>query len=272
MELQALIFDVDGTVADTEEAHRQAFNEAFRAHGLSWHWSRGEYATLARVSGGRQRMQLYLESLDLPADRKGELAERLPDIHRTKIDIYRTLVESGRVRLRSGVRRLVEEALGAGLKLGVATTGTAEGVQALLAQGLGADVVARFHVIAAGDVVSRPKPAPDVYRYVLEKLQVPPDACIAFEDSAKGVTAAHAAGVFVVATPTFCTLDQDFSQADLFLPSLGDPGQPLPAAIAARRTGGVPYVNLPLLIRLHAAGRRSGEMIQGGAIAGAGKG
>jgi HAD superfamily hydrolase (TIGR01509 family) len=253
MELQALIFDVDGTVADTEEAHRQAFNEAFRTHRLDWHWNRNLYATLARTSGGRERLRQYLDSLDLPAGRKDELAERIADIHRTKVDAYNALVASGRVRLRAGVRRLIEEALQAGLKLAVATTGTAESVGALLAYGLGTDLLGRFEVVAAGDVVSRPKPAPDIYRFVLERLRVPAAACIAFEDSAKGVTAAREAGLFVVATPTFCTLDQDFTQADLFLPTLGEPDQPLPRAIAQHRTGGVPYVNLALLARLHAA-------------------
>jgi HAD superfamily hydrolase (TIGR01509 family) len=266
MELQALIFDVDGTVADTEEAHRQAFNEAFRRHGLDWHWSRNAYATLARVSGGRERLGQHLDSLALPTQRKAELASRIADIHRTKVDVYNALVTSGGVRLRAGVRRLIEEALQAGLKLAVATTGTAESVGALLAYGLGTDLLGRFQVIAAGGVVSKPKPAPDIYRYVLERLQVPAAACIAFEDSAKGVAAARAAGLFVVATPTFCTLDQDFSQADLLLPTLGEADRPLPAAIAAHRTGGVPFVNLALLARLHAAGRRD-EAAPGTALA-----
>ncbi len=271
MELQALIFDVDGTVADTEEAHRLAFNEAFRVHGLDWHWNRNTYAELARVSGGRERIRLHLESLDLPAAKKGAIADRIADIHRTKVDAYNALVESGRVRLRTGVRRLIEEAAQAGLKLAVATTGTAESVGALLAYGLGTDLLGQFQVIAAGDVVSTPKPAPDIYRYVLQRLQMHPGACIAFEDSAKGVTAAHAAGLFVVATPTFCTLDQDFSRADLFLPSLGDPDRPLPAAIAARRTGGAPFVNLALLARLHTAWLQ-GEARQDPAAAGGGAG
>lgn len=258
MELQALIFDVDGTLADTEEAHREAFNRAFELHGLSWHWSRARYAELLGVSGGRERIRLHLESLPAGAVGKAQLAERIDDIHRAKVAAYRDLVESGRVPLRVGARRLIEEALAEGVKLAVATTGTAAGVEALLVRALGMDIVRRFDLIAAGDVVERRKPAPDVYHYVLQRLTVAPCACVAFEDSANGVRAAHAAGVFVVATPCFWTLDQDFSEADLFLPSLGDPDQPLPAAIAARRTGGMPYVNLALLRRLLAA-RRGGN-------------
>jgi HAD superfamily hydrolase (TIGR01509 family) len=253
MELQALIFDVDGTLADTEEAHREAFNRAFELHGLDWHWTRARYAGLLGVSGGRERIRLHLESLQLAAERKARLAAQIDDIHRTKVDAYRDLVAGGRVPLRVGTRRLIEEALAEGVKLAVATTGTAAGVEALLARALGADTVRRFALIAAGDVVARRKPAPDVYCYVLQRLAVAPSACVAFEDSANGVRAARGAGVFVVATPSFWTLDQDFSEADLFLPALGDPEQPLPAAIAARRTGGMPYVNLALLRRLLAA-------------------
>lgn len=258
MALKALIFDVDGTIADTEEAHRQAFNSAFAAHGLNWHWSRSRYGDLLRVSGGRERIRLHLDSLDLPPARKAALAERIGDIHRTKVGVYRKLVETGGVPLRCGVARLIGEAVQAGLRLAVATTGSTEGVEALLEAGLGREVMRRFEVIAAGEVVARRKPAPDVYRLVLGRLAIAPSACIAFEDSANGVAAAHAAGVFVVATPTFWTADQDFSEADLFLPSLADPQQPLPAAIAAHRTGGMPYVNLALLQRMLAARNTTG--------------
>ncbi|MCS7100479.1 MAG: HAD-IA family hydrolase [Burkholderiaceae bacterium] len=253
MQPLALIFDVDGTLADTEEAHRLAFNRAFDQYDLDWRWSRARYAELLGVSGGRERIRRHLDSLALPPEERAALEARIDDIHRAKVEAYRELLEGGHVPLRPGMRRLIEEALASGVQLAVATTGTAAGVETLLARALGAGTVQRFAVIAAGDVVTRRKPAPDIYRYVLQRLQVDPRACVAFEDSANGVAAARGAGIFVVATPSFWTLDQDFSEADLFLPSLGDPDQPLPAAIAARRTGGAPYVDLALLRRLLAA-------------------
>jgi HAD superfamily hydrolase (TIGR01509 family) len=253
MSLEALVFDVDGTIADTEEAHRQAFNAAFDEHDLGWHWSRNRYSELLRVSGGRERMLLHLESLQLPPAEKKALADRLADIHRSKVRIYKTLVETGRVPLRLGVKRLIDEARAAGLKLGIATTGTAAGVEALIAHTLGKDAPGWFQVFAAGEQVANKKPAPEIYQLVLRWLGAPPATCIAFEDSENGVKAAHAAGLFVVATPTFWTLDQDFSQADLMLPTLGDPESPIPPAIAAHRTGGAAFVNLALLERLHAA-------------------
>jgi HAD superfamily hydrolase (TIGR01509 family) len=251
MTIEALVFDVDGTMADTEEAHRQAFNAAFQEHGLDWHWTRSRYAELLRVSGGRERMQLHLDSLSLPSDVRQALAARLPEIHRTKVRTYTTLVETGQVPLRAGVKRLIGEAREAGVKLGVATTGTAQGVEALIAATLGPEARRWFDLFAVGDLVAAKKPSPDIYRAVLQGVNTRASACVAFEDSSNGVRAAHAAGLFVVATPSFWTLDQDFSQADLFLPSLGEPDQPLPAAIAAHRTGGMPFVNLALLERMH---------------------
>ena len=247
MGIEALVFDVDGTIADTEEAHRQAFNDAFDEHRLGWHWTRSGYADLLAVSGGRERMRRHLDSLALPAPEMAALAERIPDVHETKVRIYRALVESGRVPLRAGIRRLIDEARDAGLKLAIATTGTASGVEALIAHTLGASAPGWFQVFAAGNHVAQKKPAPDIYRLVLRMLGAPPSACVAFEDSGNGVAAAHAAGLFVVATPSFWTLDQDFSGADLLLPTLGDPQRPIPEAIAARHTGGAPFVTLAWL-------------------------
>lgn len=253
MSLEALIFDVDGTLADTEEAHRQAFNAAFDEHGMRWHWTRSRYAELLGVSGGRERMLLHLESLSDSPAAKARLREQIPHIHRSKVRIFKSLIEAGRVPLRAGVKRLIEAARAAGLKLAVATTGTPSGVEALIAHTLGESAPGWFQVFAAGDQVAQKKPAPDVYQLVLHWLNAPASACIAFEDSGNGVRAAHAAGLFVVATPSFWTLDQDFSQADLLLPTLGDPGRPIPREIAQRYAGGAEFVTLALLERLHAA-------------------
>lgn len=253
MGIEALVFDVDGTLADTEEVHRKAFNAAFAQHNLRWHWSRSRYADLLGVSGGRERMLLYLESLSEPPAVKAALKARIPEVHETKVRIYKSLVESGGVPLRAGVRRLIGEAREAGLKLAVATTGTTAGVEALIARTLGEAAPGWFQVFATGNQIPNKKPAPDVYQLVLRLLGTPPSECIAFEDSRNGVQAAHAAGTYVVATPSFWTLDQDFSQADLLLPTLGDPEQPIPERIATRYTGGAPMVTLALLKRLHAA-------------------
>ncbi len=265
MGLEALVFDVDGTLADTEEAHREAFNAAFLEHGLDWYWSRSRYSELLGVSGGRERMLLHLESLPQSQAAKAALGERIPEIHRSKVRAFKGLAETGQIPLRPGVRRLIKEARDAGLKLGIATTGTAAGVEALITRNLGDGAVGWFRVFAAGHQVPNKKPAPEIYRLVLQSLKTLPSEAVAFEDSENGVRAARAAGLFVIATPSFWTLAQDFSQSDLLLPTLGDPDQPIPEPIARLRIRGAPFVDLAVVKRLHAASVRGSEAVAPGA-------
>ncbi len=221
MTLRALIFDVDGTLADNEELHRRAFNAAFAEHGLTWHWGRRVYARLAQDRGGKERITDFVGRLRLPADEAASLAQRVPKIHRTKTLLYARLLESGAV-LRPGVERLLNAARGAGLKLAVATTTTRENVGTLLDAAFGKSAGPRFDVIAAGDVVERKKPAPDIYHHALDLLGLPARACIAFEDSGVGVRAARAADLFTVVTPTQWTKDDDFTLANVRFENLDD--------------------------------------------------
>ena len=234
MRLKALIFDVDGTLADTEEAHRNAFNEAFRIHGLDWNWSRPTYAHLLSVTGGKHRLEAYIESLPVAAHVRAPLRAKILDIHRTKTDVYTKALLSGAVKLRDGVARLLEEVSGAGVKLAIASTTTAANIDMLLSHTLGADAIDRFSVIGAGDIVDRKKPAPDIYLWTLDKLGESPANCVAIEDSAIGLRAAKAAGLFTVVTPSRCTMGEDFSAADLLLPYLGSAVKPLPERAATR--------------------------------------
>lgn len=222
MTLDALIFDVDGTLADTEEAHRQAFNAAFGAHQLPWHWSIGEYTDLLRVPGGKERIAAYIDSLSLTPLEKERLTRQLPLIHRTKTDLYRELVTRGRARLRPGVEKLIVAARAAGLRLAIATTTSPDNVAALISATLGLEALDWFSVIGAGDVVPHKKPASDIYRYVLGALSVSAAQCVAFEDSELGVRSAKAAGIFTVAIPSPWTLAERFGAADIVLRSLTD--------------------------------------------------
>jgi HAD superfamily hydrolase (TIGR01509 family) len=255
VKIEALLFDVDGTLADTEEAHRRAFNAAFEHHGLKWEWSVEMYADLLRVTGGKERIGHYIAALSLlPAD-EARLRRLIPALHATKTRLFTEVIEQGNVPARPGVRRLMMEALAAGVRLGIASTTSPENVQALLTACLAPDASTWFSVIATGDVVSRKKPAPDIYQLALTKLSVLPEHVIAVEDSAIGVRAAKAAGLFTVATPSRWTARQDFSAADLVLPSLGDPDQPL-GAPASRRIG-AKYLGVEQLRAFHAAALRS---------------
>jgi HAD superfamily hydrolase (TIGR01509 family) len=249
MSIEALIFDVDGTLADTEETHRQAFNAAFLEHDLNWNWSSHEYLELLKISGGRERITQYVDSLSIPAEEKQRLHGSIAAIHRTKTRIFAELIRDGRSPLRPGVARLIREARDAGVKLGLASTTTSANVEALLSAGLGEEGYHWFNAIACADEVSQKKPAPDVYNDVLAMLGLRPSVCVAFEDSGNGVRAAKAAGLFTVATPTIWTQTQDLTGADLVLYSLGDPDKPLDPGAASRI--GAPYLGLAQLAALH---------------------
>jgi HAD superfamily hydrolase (TIGR01509 family) len=229
--LGALIFDVDGTLADTEELHRQAFNAAFRNMGYDWNWGSGEYRALLEISGGKERIRHYISTLDLPPAKARAADECIPLIHREKTRIYKELLERG-VALRPGISPLIVDARKAGMKLAIATTTTLDNVHALLdsAQCVSGGV-GSFDAVGAGDLVAHKKPAPDIYNLVLSTLRIPRGQCVAFEDSVNGLRAAKAAGLFTVVTPTQWNADHDFSGADLLLPADGA-GVPSFATIA----------------------------------------
>ncbi len=192
--LAALIFDVDGTLAETEELHRAAFNAAFQAANLPWHWDVPLYAQLLKVTGGKERIAHYLTTLPDPPALD---TEAIAALHRDKTARYAELVEAGGLSLRPGVAALVAEARNAGLRLAIATTTSRPNVEALLNRTFGADP---FDIIVAGDEVPKKKPAPDVYLKALEDLALPASSCIALEDTEQGLASARAAGLRCVVT------------------------------------------------------------------------
>ena len=225
--LRALIFDVDGTLADTEELHREAFNAAFMKMGLDWDWGHAEYKKLLEISGGKERIGHYVDSLLLTKVRRLALRESIPMIHGEKTRIYKDLIESGQLPLRPGVARLLTDARAAGLKLAIATTTTLANVHSLLNTALPHRGARWFDSVGAGDLVENKKPAPDIYNLVLSTLRVPVDECVAFEDSVNGLRAAKAAGLCTIVTPTQWNADHDFTGADLLRTSLDrDPDAP----------------------------------------------
>jgi HAD superfamily hydrolase (TIGR01509 family) len=232
MTLGALLFDVDGTLADTEEAHRQAFNQAFSRHGLAWQWSAPQYRTLLEVTGGKERLVHYINSLGMPAATQQQMIALIPQLHATKTRCYSELVAAGQVPLRPGVRALVDAARTAGLQLAIASTTSPQNVSALLTSAWGDEAGEVFDVIATGDVVRHKKPAADIYELALQKLHLAAADCVAFEDSQAGVEAARAAALRVVATPSQWTDQQNLSAASLIVPSLEGLGL---AEIAALR-------------------------------------
>lgn len=249
--IHALIFDVDGTLADTEETHRQAFNYAFVRFELKWEWTKPMYRELLKISGGKERIGHFIGTLPVPPGEKARLCQLVSAIHRTKTELYTELIADGRCPLRPGVTRLFAEAQEAGLRLAIASTTTAANVDALLTRHLGSTGLRQFYTIACGDLVQEKKPAPDIYRLALSTLGLPAQHCVAFEDSLNGLRAAKEAGLFTVVTPSQWNTGEDFAGADLELPFLGDADHPLPPAQAA--AVGRDWLGVAELGSLHAA-------------------
>ena len=221
MPLEALIFDVDGTLAETEEWHRHAFNAAFDAAGLGWHWDQALYAKLLEVTGGKERIRHH-------AALRGETvgAATVARLHADKTARYVASVEAGAIALRPGVARLLHEARAGGLRLAVATTTTPANVSALLRTTLGAGADGLFDCIGAGDMVAAKKPAPDIYRFVLDRMGLAPNRCVAFEDTPNGLQAALGAGIATVVTTSLYGGTAGFEGALLVVDGLGEADAP----------------------------------------------
>jgi HAD superfamily hydrolase (TIGR01509 family) len=236
--LQALIFDVDGTLADTEMAHLDAFNQAFHAEGLDWRWDVPLYTRLLEVSGGKERLWHYWNEvspgqLELNGTPRETLIERL---HSIKTQAYEAAVNEGRVQWRPGVRSLMEDARRQGVRLAIATTTSRPNVQALLRQGLGEGWETWFEVIEDASTAPQKKPHPQAYLQALARLGVPAQACLAFEDSANGLRAAMRAGLATVVTANSFTRHHRFNGAWQFWPDLSNTSLAALQATHALRT------------------------------------
>jgi HAD superfamily hydrolase (TIGR01509 family) len=220
--LRAFVFDVDGTLADTERTHLAAFNHAFSAFGLDWHWDEALYTELLEISGGKERILHYWRStradvLDVTGSAVAETVQRLHDL---KTAAYEAMVNDGAVALRPGVLHLIEQALRRDIALAIATTTSPVNVAALLRRAIGPHWRLDFAVVADASTAPVKKPHPQVYLQVLEQMRMPAAAFLAFEDSGNGLRAATAAGIATVVTPTAFTQEHDFTGALQVLPDL----------------------------------------------------
>ena len=240
--LRAIIFDVDGTLAETEEVHRAAFNRAFEEAALGWHWDETLYGELLKVTGGKERLAHYISTIG--GSGGGITRAMIAELHRRKTDIYTDMIASGAVALRPGVEALIEGARAEGITLAIATTTSLPNVEALLRATLGERGLAMFGTIAAGDSVPRKKPAPDIFLAALADLRFGAQDCIAVEDSENGLRAALGAGLATLVTPSRYTRGENFrgavrvadTLADLVDPDLPGASEPPTAMIDAVRT------------------------------------
>lgn len=206
MTLSAIIFDVDGRLAETEELHRRALNESFAAHGPGWNWDQPRCRELLQVTSGKERIAHDLSQRGIAE------GHDLPALHRAKTDRYTELMANGEIALRPGIADLIRSGPEAGLRLAVATTTSRPNIDALIRATLGCAAEDPFDAVAAGDEVPAKKPAPDVYLLALERLGLPPEDAVALEDSVNGLMPARAAGLRCVVNPATCTSVDPFPE------------------------------------------------------------
>lgn len=221
--LSALLWDVDGTLAETErDGHRVAFDEAFASLGLPWRWDVAHYGVLLRITGGLERLRADLDGRpDAPAD-PAEREALARELHRRKNAAYARRVAAGAIGLRPGVRALIDEAEALGVRQAIVTTTSRDNVDALLRRALGTGWRQRFAAVVCGEDVTAKKPDPEAYRLALSALGVPPVAAVAIEDAPAGVVAACGAGVPVIVTRSTYFPDDPVAGALAVGPGLHD--------------------------------------------------
>lgn len=249
-QLKALIFDVDGTLSNTErDGHRVAFNQAFEEYNMDWHWSVETYGELLAVTGGKERMKFFTENFMDKKDIPENIDTLIPELHQAKTRHYTELLSTGAIPLRTGVERLIDEARQRGFRLAIATTTTPENVTALLEHTLGIESIEWFEVIAAGDIVPAKKPAPDIYQYALDQMNLTADECIAFEDSENGIKSSLGANLKTIITINDYTKDHDFTGASTVLDQMGEPDEAF--SVITGDTDGATYLDCDLIVQLH---------------------
>jgi HAD superfamily hydrolase (TIGR01509 family) len=220
--VKAIIFDCDGVLVDTErDGHRVAFNLAFKAMGIDAEWDVPLYGELLKVAGGKERMRAYFDRFGWPEGRAESRDDMILALHKKKTAIFVDLINGGELPLRPGIRRIVQEAAAAGVKLGVCTTSAFESIDGVLNL-LGPELKAKFDFVHAGDVVKKKKPDPEIYELAKQSLGLPVHECIVIEDSRNGLLAATGAGLPTVITTSTYTTEEDFKEAVIVVPELGD--------------------------------------------------
>ncbi len=219
MKIEGIIFDVDGTIADTEDIHRQAFNKAFSKFDLNWHWSKEKYHELLFISGGKERITRCLAEDNATKKNTGFIEE----LHKCKSEYYRSILLSSDISLRPGVKRLITEAKEKNIKIGIATNSSTENLQALIKKTFKVEPEKLFNTIVTNNIIIDKKPSPEVYYRALKNLELSANKCIAVEDTANGNASAIRAGLRTVITTHAYTDDNDFNGASLVLNNLGEP-------------------------------------------------
>jgi len=249
--LKAIIFDVDGTLAATEETHRQAFNAAFTEFNIPFQWSVSEYIELLNISGGKERILKFLQSKEFEAPGNENLREYTLKVHQRKSEIYREKLIAGHIGLRNGVDRLIKEAKQKGISMAIATCTSKANVEVVLENALGENALSYFITLVSCDLVTDKKPSPAVFQYALANLGLKPENCVVLEDTSNGNRAALAAGIKTVITTHPLTVDEDFTGASLVIDQLGEPEENF--TVSSGDAFGANYVDMDLLEKIISA-------------------
>lgn len=245
MKLKGIIFDVDGTIADTEEIHRQAFNQTFEEFKINWHWSVDDYRKILFISGGKERFKKFLNEDEALKSTIKDPESFIKELHKRKSEHYRSILESENTELRPGVIRLINEARDCGLQIGVATSSSMANLTSLFYTTENIEPSELFNSIVTSDTVQDKKPSPAVYQCVLAGLGLEPDVCVAIEDTQNGNLAALAAGLKTIITTHAYTIDNDFTGATIVANNLGEPDKPF--SVSQGNSFNKSYVDVEML-------------------------
>lgn len=249
MKLNAILFDVGGTIAESEEIHRVSFNEAFKEFGLNWYWDEAIYRELVFIGGGKERIKHYITRAWPEMLKQKNLTKYIESVHKIKGQIYEEFLNDSQLKARPGIIRLLKELKNEKIRLAIVSDTTEENLINLFKKGLGINPIEWFEILAHGGCTIQKKPSPDIYLWTLERLKLPPELCLAIEDAPRGVDSAIDAGLKVLVTPSIYTLEEKFEKSSLLLSHLGEPEEPF--NVIKGDAFGHSFVDLDLLKKIH---------------------
>ena len=248
MLLSAVLFDVDGTISETEELHRKSFNESFKEFNLDWFWDEAIYKELINIGSGVERIEYYIKRAWPEMMEYKNLAKYINSIHKVKNEIFEDYIVESEIKPRPGVIRLINELKENKIRIAIVSSTSESNLLKLFKEGLNIDPLTTFDLIAHGDCTKNKRPSPEIYEWILEKLRLPPQSCIAIEDSLRGLESAKNAELNILATPSIFTKEEDFSNAKLVISNLGEPDAPFETIKG--NDFGSRFVNIDLLAKL----------------------
>ncbi len=248
MLLSAVLFDVDGTISETEELHRKSFNESFKEFNLDWFWDEAIYKELINIGSGVERIEYYIKRAWPEMMEYKNLAKYINSIHKVKNEIFEDYIVESEIKPRPGVIRLINELKENKIRIAIVSSTSESNLLKLFKEGLNIDPLTTFDLIAHGDCTKNKRPSPEIYEWILEKLRLPPQSCIAIEDSLRGLESAKSAELNILATPSIFTKEEDFSNAKLVISNLGEPDAPFETIKG--NDFGSRFVNIDLLTKL----------------------